>query len=423
MLHGIKKILSICLFLVPLSLRGILLLCRKEAKSQCPFQFLKYSSSFLLLIILGLFSSCTQPMVIKYVSSEEPGHVMYGKVPQRNFYENTFINEKMLKLWTSETNGSQANTSVIIYDDYLFVTDLSGRIYAYDKNTGKRIGYEKYKGAISIAPIINKLRIYYVVNHRLERYSTFYMRDFTSGKTLSEVNIEGSVNNEMIRTESGILILTDNGEHLKINYGGTIEWAVKTKTTAQCNPASDGKIVVWGTQKGELIFASSDDGKIIYKNKMCEGIESGITIDNNVLFFGDITGKLYAYDYENHKIIWSYNTGAKIKSTPVFNSESVFIGNLAGNIFSIDKLTGKRNWKVETKGVINTTPLLVNNFLIQPDYNKKIHFINPIVGQTVHILAYDRRVKLSPVYYDGIIYTGSDRGEIHAYKADGELLK
>jgi len=73
-------------------------------------------------------------------------------------------------------------------------------------------------------------------------------------------------------------------------------------------------------------------------------------------------------------------------------------------------------WKIETGGIINTTPVLFKNYLVQPDLNRKIYFIDINSGEIAKTYDFEKRVKLSPVYYDGILYLGADKGIINAYQ-------
>lgn len=373
----------------------------------------KYLISVILLVVM---ISCTQPLILKYMSVDESGYFMYGKKSQRIFFEEVFISDSFEKIWQRETKGSQSHSSIVVYKDFLFTADLAGRIYAYNKDSGKEIGYENNNGAISTSPVINKLRLFYVLNNHKEKYSTLIMFDFVNGKKLNEVRIDGGVNNELLPTQNALFVLSDNGELIKFNYAGEKESGINTKVRTRCIPASDENIIVWGNQKGELYIVSLSNGEILFKQKVCDGIESGITIDNNIIYFGDTSGKLHAFDVDKRTMLWTFSTHANIRTIPVFNDEAVFIGNLAGRIYSVNKTTGKLIWKLDTKGLINTTPLLTKNFLIQPDYNKKVLIINTITGDNIKSMEFDRRVKLTPVYYDEILYLGSDRGQIHAYK-------
>jgi len=360
--------------------------------------------------------SCSHDLIIKNFYSNDSGILMFGKVPQRNFYEDVSISDSLELLWKAETNGSQANTSIIINNDFLFVSDLSGRIYGFNIKSGKSTGYYKFSGSIVAAPIINKLRIYFAVNLRSENYSLFVMKDINNAKTLSETKIKGSINSEMLKLNDGIFVLSDRGELIKFNYAGIKVWSVETKTSTHSITASDGNIVIFGNDNGELFFVSSNQGKILFRKKISEYSINGITIDNNNAYFCDSSGKLFSFNIQTKKINWIFNSKANIVSIPVFNSENIFIGNLLGKIFSIDKNNGKLKWSIDTRGIINSTPLLLKNFLIQPDLNKKIYFINPENGVIKKTLKFDTRLKLSPVYFDEYIFFGADRGQIFAYK-------
>lgn len=350
------------------------------------------------------------------MSAEEDGYFIYGRSNARNNFENVAITEYLQPLWIGETSGSQSHNSILIYSKYLFASDLSGRLYVFDKNTGKQLGYEKFSGAISAAPVIDKLKIFLVVNEREENYSTFIRFDFVNGKILAEDRIYGSVNNELLLLNDGIIAVTDNGEVIKYNLVGTRIWTNKTKTTTQSSPVSNGNDIIFGNQKGEIIIIDGTDGTIKYKEKLSSPIESNISMDGDTIFFGDSEGILYSFNIDTKKINWSFNTGANIKSMPVFDGNNVIIGNLAGNLFSLDKYTGKKIWTLNTNGVFNTSPLLTNLYLYQPDFNKKVYVINKSLGTIVKTYDFERRLKLTPIYYDGIIYLGADRGEIHAFQ-------
>ncbi len=371
---------------------------------------------FLLSTLTLLIVNCTQPLVLKFISANENGYYMFGKIPARSFYEDTSIDENLLPLWSVETSGSQNSTSIVIYKDILFVSDLAGKIYGFDWISGKEIGFEKYSGSIPVAPVINGLRMFLLVNNLNERYSTLKNYDLTGGKVLTESVIAGSVQNEMLKLSDGIIVLSDNGELIKFNLVGTREWSVPTKVSSKSSPASNGNLILFGNENGELIAISASNGEIKYRKKISDGIEGDLSIDGVNAYFGDNKGNLVSVTVEDGNINWQFNTKSKILVTPVFDESKIIVGNLAGDIFCLNKSNGKLKWKTSTGGVINTTPLLLQNYLIQPDLNKKVYFIDTQNGDVKKIYEFERRVKLSPVLYDGILYLGADKGIINAYK-------
>jgi len=342
---------------------------------------------------------------------------MFGGSSERSFHKDLSINNDIELKWSFQTTGSQGNTSIIIYKDILFITDLSGKIYGLDRLTGKLIGNEKYTGSIPIAPVINGVRMFFIVNNLHERFSTFILYDLAGGKILSESKIIGGVNNEMLKLDDGIIVLSDSGELIKFNLVGQRLWSVESKINCKVSPASDGEVIVFGNEKGELITVSADNGETIYRKKICGEICGDFTTDGINTYFGENSGILFSVRMADGKINWAFDTKNKILSSPVLNESQIMIGNLAGDICCLSSDTGIMLWKLTTGGVINTAPLLTKNFLIQPDYNRKIYFIGPQTGKIEKTLDFEGRVKLSPVWYDGILYLGSDKGKLDAYAA------
>ena len=375
---------------------------------------LKYGIAAITVLII--VSACTQPIFFRNMAIGMPGHFMFGKIPERNFYENVSIGDFLEPKWSAVTSGSQSNTSIVIYNDILFVSDLSGKLYAFDRKTGKQFGYEKFSGAIPVAPVVNNLRLFLMVNELNEKYSTIKNFDILNGKVLDESKIYGGVHNELLKLDDGIIVLSDYGELIKYNLVGTKGWSTNTKVDSHSSPASDGNVIVFGNEKGELISCSAKTGEVLYRKKICGGIEAGLSISGSNIYFGDKTGKVFCVNLNDGKIIWQYDTKNKIVVTPVMNAENLFIGNLNGDIFCLNKADGKLKWKIRTEGVIDATPLLLKNKLVQPDLNRKVYLIDVATGNIEKMMPFETRTKLSPVYYDGMIYLGADRGEINAYQ-------
>lgn len=367
-------------------------------------------SSFLFLF------SCTQPLILKNTFIDDKSVLSFGLNEKRTFYVAESISDSLEFMWTAVTNGSQPNTSLLVVDEYLIAADLSGRIYAYNKENGKVAGYEKYTGAISVAPVINSLRMFFIVNEKNQFYSRLIMYDYINSKILAEDRINGSVTNEMLRLADGIVVVTDRGELIKYNYAAQREYSVKINEPVLSSPAANENIIALGTMRGNLILIDRNEGKIIFREEVSSPVEGAFTFDGDNTFFGDSQGYLYSFNTRTKNINWKFGTGARIISTPVFDDNKVIVGNLSGKLFSLNKETGKKIWTYDTNGSINTTPLLTKTVLIQPDANKKVHLISPSLGLVFRTLEFDRRVKLSPLLRGGILYLGSDRGNIHAFR-------
>lgn len=370
-----------------------------------------------LLIIASVlvFHSCAVNLLVDFRPVTEAGYAMFGGVPERNFYSDIEIRDSLELVRRFELKGSHSNTSVTAGNGLIFTGDLSGRIYAFDIETGKSYGYKKYDGEISIAPALIGRRIYFVVNKRNEPNSTLVTFDFFDGKEINKYDLNGSVKSELLILNNRIVAVDNEGAVYNFNTAGYVEWSFDTKQKQNSHPSSDGKIIAWGTNEGKLIIFSAEQKKILDSFSADTSVTSGTAIDNHIIYFGDAAGNLYAYNYPQKKLLWKINTGAKIVNFPVQNDSLVISGNLKGMIYAVRKKSGALKWSLKIDGLINATPLMTKNILLQPDLNKKMYLIDVANGAIRETINYEGRAKLSPVYYRDYIIAGSDRGIVYIY--------
>lgn len=369
-----------------------------------------------MIFVLSLLSvKCTRPIFIRDFFVDKPGFTIYGGNYQRNYFLKENLDTTWQKLWDVETEGSQQSSSLIIYDKYLFVSDLSGKVYAYDEN-GNFLGTSKYSGSISTAPLIYKQELIFALNDYNEKYSSVVYYDMNFPKVIERARIEGSVHNELVDNGSGIFVLSDQGTLYSFSYAGLKLWEFKTGVQTFCSPALFKNNLIFGNQNGEVLSVNLASREVNYRLKISSAFESGIVIKNNRAFIGDNEGDLFCFELASGKVLWKNKTGFKIKTLPVVNDSTVFVSNLHGDIFSFNINTGRLNWKCETGGVIDVTPLLSSNLLLQPNQNKKLYMVNVSSGKIVKSIDYPEKVRTTPLFYNNTLYIGVDKGNIYAYK-------
>lgn len=377
--------------------------------------FLK--KQYLILLVIALITvSCSKLILLEGIPSSNNLLEQYGMTSERNFYFPQNVSDSLEFEWDASTTGSYDNSSLVAIDKYLFVPTLTGRVYCIDINSGIEIGVEKETGEVPVAPVIYRKRFFYVNNILDSEKSEILYYDFLRAKVISRIELDDAVNNEMIKTDEGILVLTNSGRLLKINYIGQVDYEVNSGVQTFFDPAADSQNVFWANQNGEIISARINDGNFNYRKKISSGFESGAIIKNGKVYLGDIDGLIYCIDLNTGDINWKYKTSGKIKSIPSLDEKSIYIGNLNGILYSLDIESGTLNWKTYTDGLINTPPLVFNNILIQANVKNKVDIINNEDGRLLRNIIFPGRVKMTPAFFNGMIFFGVDKGEIHAYK-------
>ncbi len=127
-----------------------------------------------------------------------------------------------------EASGFPMNVMKIapaVYRDRVYCTDLSGRLYCFDKETGQLRWTKDKIGAFEVSPCIVKDRIYISSKDRMENWKrSFYCLDLEGNihwKFSSDSNIktiDGAV-------QEGILVITDDNNAYGLDsISGSIIW-------------------------------------------------------------------------------------------------------------------------------------------------------------------------------------------------------
>lgn len=375
--------------------------------------FLKKAIPYFFLLLL--FNSCV-PSVIKIdLYKDANPYSQYGKTSQREFVYNGNINLNLKEVWETEINGGFSNSSATIYDSLIFINDLSGRIYCFSVTSGKPLGKLKYKGSIYTTPVIHRYLIIFCVTGDKENLTKICYYDFREGKEISITEIQGRVTSQLLKIDDGIIILTEIGLLYKFDFTGNKIWQYDSKNYSHSSPASNGKMIVFGNDGGEIVAINSAAGQLIYRKKIGKPFFCGAVIHNEKILIGNEDGNIYSLDLPSGLVKWSFQTGARILMEPVHHNDEIYIGNLKGEFFKLSS-NGEQIWKAETKGLLNITPLITENCIILPDENKKIYFVSRDNGIIKQVLEFDGRAKLNPVIRNNLLFVGYENGMLKAYE-------
>lgn len=366
----------------------------------------------MLAIIIG----CAKSIIQVAVKNDNNPYPMFGKNSERNFYVPITISDSLKIIWEKDAHGSFNNSSAVVYDSLVFISDLGGRIHCFDLETGKQKGVLKTKGAAYSTPIIINHKLIYALSHSDDDPSELIFYDYFLGKELFHVEIEGRVLTQMLADKDGIILCTENGSIKKISFSSNELWSIETKSRIHCNPALTGDIIVVGNDDGEIILVDSKNGSVRFRKKIGASFFSGISIDKNIAYIGDDKGRLFAIDIYSNKILWKFDTSSRILMNPAVDIENVYIGNLNGDLFCINKNDGNFIWKSKLGGLLNSAPLITNNRIVITNLFRSFSLIDKLSGKIVKNYELDGRGKLSPILINNKIIIGYDEGTVRVYE-------
>ncbi len=363
-----------------------------------------------------MITGCSQS-VIKTVSVPDNNpYVMFGRVPERSFYYPVVISDSIKKIWDNSINGTFNATSVTYYDKYIFINDLSGRVYCFDIKTGKRVGQLKNSGSVYSPPMVDRYNLIFLSALTGESRSDLYYYDMNESKYTTQEKISGRALTEIMNTGDGIIFTTEKGMVYKYNMFGKKIWESDTKAVTYSSPAMGINIIVFGNDDGEVIALNESDGLIKYRIKTGGFFFGGTAVNGSDVYIGNDNGILYCLDLTSGKINWQFSSGSRIIMTPAIDDDNVYFGNLSGDFYSLNKLTGKLNWTKRLGTLFDITPAVTNNLIILPDQFEKIYFVDKDSGEIKRTYPFKGRLKLTPVIKDNMLFIGYDDGELEAYE-------
>ncbi len=372
--------------------------------------------SLIFFAVLLTTSGCRQSLIQVEARRDDAQFPMFGFSTNRQFYLPVEVNDSITLKWENSINGTFPFSSVVLSDKFVFTSDLSGRIYCFNIETGKESGLLRNKGVINAAPVLHRLWVIYALTEINHNNSYIHFYDFVNGRLVFELPVEGKVLSELIKLKDGIIFTTESGSIIKYNFAGGKEYEIETGVFTHTSTALKDDKLIFGNDAGEIIAFDVNKAKIIYRAKFEDTFAGGIAISANTIFAGSNNGFVYALDLMTGNLLWKFNSGSKVLMTPVFTHDKIYFGNLKGEFFSLNKFDGSMVWKTETKGLLNISPLVTKNLIVLPDHNLKLHFIDVDDGTITKSILLEGRARLSPVFHKDLLFIGFDRGILQAYE-------
>jgi outer membrane protein assembly factor BamB len=213
----------------------------------------------------------------------------------------------------------------------------------------------------------------------------------------------------------GFFYFFDNCGNLlsKIKPGGSIF----------TEPVEDGNILIFGSNRGRVVFYDEMDGLITYEKvkKLVHG--SPTVLSDGQIVIGSNSGILYFID-QNHKVSASFKThGWIMHSKPVetFMGLVVF-GSYDNNLYALDK-KGNLKWKFKTKGNIHCSPLQTpDSTIVFGSFDGNVYFLNQ-QGQLINRTQTNKKIVSSPVMVnDSVVAIGSFDNHLYFFSTKGSKL-
>jgi outer membrane protein assembly factor BamB len=192
------------------------------------------------------------------------------------------------------------------------------------------------------------------------------------------------------------------------------------------------------TNGGNIYAFNASTGAKIWNYSTSRGVYSSPTISGSVLFVG-VEDTVCAFNASTGLKIWNYSTGGMIISSPNVVNGVVHIGSDDGNIYALNASTGTKIWNYTSAGQSNkaavesgfgsgafeSSPAVANGIVYVGSDDGNVYALDALTGAKIWnyttsiqpISTWGNQVTSSPAVSDGIVYVGSVGGNVYALNA------
>lgn len=142
-------------------------------------------------------------------------------------------------------------------------------------------------------------------------------------------------------SKDGILARFDDGKQV---------WRVKAGQTISGGVGADGRMVVVGTPKGELLAYAADDGKLLWKTRATSEVLAPPVLGEGLVVVRSGDNRLSAYDAANGKRKWIYQRptpalSLRVTAAPLLSDKYAFAGFPGGKLVAVSLSNGASIWE------------------------------------------------------------------------------
>src|SRR5215218_2984354 len=190
-------------------------------------------------------------------------------------------------------------------------------------------------------------------------------------------------------------------------------WTYEAGESIESSAAIVGGTVFVGSQKGELVALSLENGSVYWKFATGSPIgESSPAYGNGVVYIGDLGGWLNAINASDGKKLWAFKAGGEIKSSPVVVGDRVLIGSYDEHLYCLSARNGSELWKFKTNGPVHSTPGIADGMAFIAGCDEMFRAIRIADGKEVFSVSSEAYTGASPALRGGAAFYGTFDNEV-----------
>lgn len=366
---------------------------------------------FTLLIITAL--SCSHfHLQLPENKSLDGWHTAGGSPTQNNFRESGPT--PPLELIETVSFSAAPAQNLVAIENTILIGTKNGRIFPYHLQNGR--GKGKIKLPENIAGNLGLHESGLLVVGLAIGRETLLCYDLRSGD-LKWKQRAGLLFGEPVVADSSVYLVArfKHVDRYNIHNGKRI-WRFDLESQAHTAPAVSEKLVVFGTDGGDIYALDRKTGLKMWQQKADAAIFASPVIDDECVFVGATDSTLRAFNLDSGALIWTFKASARIRRTPALFENTLVVATGDGEVFGLETSHGKVTWKYRATSGIGTSPLIVNKTVYFGGLDKNLYALDLHSGKLLWKTELRGRVRTNPIAIDEYLIVGSEDKFVYIFK-------
>jgi len=312
----------------------------------------------------------------------------------------------------------------------VFAADVHGRVYAFNRENGKRQWRSKTKDRISGGLYAGYGQVLYGT-----REGEAVALDAETGDELWRARVSSEV--LAPPTSDGLLTIfqTIDGHVLALDAEtGEQRWDYETTVPnltllGGTQPVIESGRVYAGFASGKVAAIELDTGAPLWERRVAEptgrseldrlvDVDSSLLVENGGVFTATFQGKLAVLDWDNGRPYWAKDISTHQEISSYLST--VFVADSEGLVRGAEQRSGTFLWQQDKLyGRRLTGTAVQDGLVVVGDYEGYLHWMDSETGELVARYRDNRSgFADTPVVYDDVLYALSADGKLAAYKVE-----
>jgi outer membrane protein assembly factor BamB len=209
---------------------------------------------------------------------------------------------------------------------------------------------------------------------------------------------------------------------------GAVRWKINTGVPLSGGVGSDGRLVVVGSPKGDVIALDASDGKEIWRTKVSSDVLAAPAVSRSIVVVRSGDNRLFAFDVLDGKRKWIYQRqtpplSLRTFAAPLIDNNYVFAGFPGGKLVAVTTHNGAAAWEgtvalpkgtteLDRVADITSSPILAGRLICAVAFQGRVACFDLSSGN----LAWARDLSSAAglAADSRYVYVSDDKGALHA---------